>query len=165
MGFSGDSKAERCFFDCLGMCRNPCSTWAVGSWGTQSSFRLHQWWGTLWKRSCLVGGMGVGTVDNAKLRDFGRSVPVLCSMISLYLPVITCFVSVFPDTPLRTSKQLLLMLSLEAWPGLKSSLNESGQIRSRPHTTDFPQMVVKSKGNPRLFQRNLAWWNNRSIWC
>ena len=96
-------------------------------------------------------------MDNAKLRDFGRSVPVLCSMISLYLPVITCFVSFFPDTPLRTSKQLLLMLSLEAWPGLKSSLNESGQIRSRPHTTDFPQMVVKSKGNPRLFQRNLAW--------
>ena len=24
----------------------------------------------------------------------------------------------------------------------------SGQISSRPHTTDFPQMVVKSKGNP-----------------
>ena len=23
----------------------------------------------------------------------------------------------------------------------------SGQISSRPHTTDFPQMVVKSKGN------------------
>ena len=26
----------------------------------------------------------------------------------------------------------------------------SGQISSRPHTTDFPQMVVNSKGNPLL---------------
>ena len=30
----------------------------------------------------------------------------------------------------------------------------SGQIRSRPHTTDFPQMVVKSKGNPFLAGAN-----------
>ena len=30
----------------------------------------------------------------------------------------------------------------------------SGQISSRPHTTDFPQMVVKSKGDLRLFQGN-----------
>ena len=29
---------------------------------------------------------------------------------------------------------------------------KSGQISSRPHTTDFPQMVVKSKGNPRKFE-------------
>ena len=32
-----------------------------------------------------------------------------------------------------------------------------------PHTTDFLQMVVKSKGNPRLFQGNLGWWNT-IIW-
>ena len=31
----------------------------------------------------------------------------------------------------------------------------------RPHDqpTDFPQMVVKSQGNPRLFQGNLGWWS------
>ena len=34
-----------------------------------------------------------------------------------------------------------------------------GQIWSRPHTTDFPQMVVNCKGTPRLFQGNLGWWN------
>ena len=39
------------------------------------------------------------------------------------------------------------------------TVNYSGQISSRPHTTDFPQMVVNCKGNPRLFQGNLGWWN------
>ena len=34
----------------------------------------------------------------------------------------------------------------------------SGQISSRPHTGPSPQMVVKSKGIPRLFQGNLGWW-------
>ena len=34
----------------------------------------------------------------------------------------------------------------------------SGQISSRPHDpTDFPQMVVNGKGNPRKFQGNLGW--------
>ena len=33
----------------------------------------------------------------------------------------------------------------------------SGQIIATENTTDFPQMVVKSKGNPRLFQGNLGW--------
>ena len=32
----------------------------------------------------------------------------------------------------------------------------SGQISSRPHTTGFPQRVVNSKGNPRLFHGNLG---------
>ena len=32
--------------------------------------------------------------------------------------------------------------------GATGSVQSSGQISSRPHTTDFPQMVVNSKGNP-----------------
>ena len=34
----------------------------------------------------------------------------------------------------------------------------SGQIRLRPHTTDFPQMVGVVREIP-LFQVNLGWWN------
>ena len=38
-------------------------------------------------------------------------------------------------------------------PFKKTMWNQSGQISSRPHMTDFPQMVVGRKGNP-LFQGN-----------
>ena len=35
---------------------------------------------------------------------------------------------------------------------------DSGQISSRPHATDFPQVVVVEREIP-LFQGNLGWWN------
>ncbi len=44
----------------------------------------------------------------------------------------------------------------------------SGQISSRPHTTDFPQMVVKSKGNHLISgQSRLVKYNNlaRCVTC
>ena len=40
----------------------------------------------------------------------------------------------------------------------------SGQIRSRPHTTEkIPKKVAVWKGNPQLFQGNLGWWKTL-IW-
>ncbi len=32
----------------------------------------------------------------------------------------------------------------------RNTIIVSGQISSRPHTTDFPQMVVNCKGNPLI---------------
>ena len=46
------------------------------------------------------------------------------------------------------------------WVVCNSGLDgmSSGQISSRPHTSFYPKWWL-SKGNPRLFQGNLGWWN------
>ena len=45
------------------------------------------------------------------------------------------------------------------WPFMTPARYQSGQISSRPHTTDLPPKWWFRKGIPRLFQGNLGWWN------
>ena len=76
----------------------------------------------------------------------------ICFVFQIYIYVLVCVflfvlfcLFVFWYEELGT--RLRLTLSIFA-------IVDVGQISSRPHTTDFPQMVVNCKGN-LLFQGNL----------